>query len=80
MYFLHCSCYFILDNKLDKAVVLTDVPLQDVLTRAKHTLKASTVKLHAFESAFGLDSSGTRPLQQQGYFPCSKRVHIVVQL
>lgn len=31
------------DHKLNKAVVLADVSFEDVLARAKYTLKASTI-------------------------------------
>lgn len=49
-------------NQLNKAVVLADVSLQDILARTKYTLKAGTVELHTLESALGFYSGCTRSL------------------
>ena len=57
---------FRLDHKLDKAVVLADVALENVLTGAQHSLKASTVKFDTLQHSFGLHCSSTRSLQEQG--------------
>lgn len=52
-------------HQLDEAVVLADVPLEDVLAGPKHALESSTIKLDALQSGLGSDSSCTRSLQQQ---------------
>ena len=49
-------------NQLDKAVVLADVSLQDILARAQYALEAGTVELHTLESALGFYSGCTRSL------------------
>lgn len=56
------------NNQLDKAVVLTDVPLEDVLTGTENTFKTSTVKLDALQSALGCDGGSTGPFQQKCNF------------
>lgn len=70
---LKCHSMETSDYQLHEAVVLTDVPLQNVLARPKDTLKACTIKLHAFEGSFSSDSSCTSSLEQQSYFTWSGR-------
>ena len=55
-----------LNNQLDKAVVLADVSLEDILTRSQHTFKSSTVQLDTLQCGLSSHSGSTGPLQQEG--------------
>ena len=57
-----------LHHQLDKAVILPDVSLQNILARTQHTFKPGTVQLYTLQCAFGLDCSCTRSLEEQSNF------------
>lgn len=81
-YVLHCQAVWyrasdthpygpVSDNELDKAVVLTDISLQDVLAGTENTLKTSSVQLDTFECAFSFDCCSTWSLQQESNLTCT---------
>lgn len=55
-----------LDGEGHEAVVLLDVPLQDVGAGTQHALKPGAVELDALERALGGDGGGAGPVQHQG--------------
>ena len=63
-----------LHNQWHEAVVLLNVPLEDVNTRPKHSLKPLPVQLDTLQCPPGLDSRCTRSIQHQSNLTCWRKV------
>ena len=66
------------DDQLHETVILTDVPLENVLAGAQHALKSSAVQLHALECGLGCDCGSTGSLQKQCNLPWKRSIIMIV--
>lgn len=58
----------LLHRQRDEAVVLGDVALQDVSTRAKNTLESSSIQLDALQRSLGYDRGCARTVKEESNF------------